>query len=74
MANIFEFNVNGEKCPICNTAKMKDACLVPILGDIPPKSKTVQAIQVHIDCLIEKSEYHKNVDLVITPCFDYSPD
>jgi len=72
MADIFEFNPNGEKCPICNTAKMKDSCLIPIV-DGKEKIHTVQAIQVHVECLITKSEYLKNVDLIITPGFNYKP-
>jgi hypothetical protein len=74
MAKIFEFNAiaNGDKCPICNTKAMKDACLVPIAGT--QNGPNITAIQVHIDCLIDKSSYLSNVDLIMTPCFDYKDD
>ena len=72
MAKVFEFNPNGAKCPVCNTKAMKDAGLVMIHGT--KEGPNVQAIQVHIDCLIDKSTYLPNIDVIMTPCFGYKDD
>lgn len=74
MPKIFEFNAKAKPCPICNTGAMKDACLLPVIGSgIIAEIEETNAVQVHIDCLISKSEYFVNSNLILTPCHGYEP-
>lgn len=72
MPQIFEFNAKGNPCPICNYGTMKDACLLPVIGSgALPEGQQTETIQVHIECLIAKSEYFENSSLILTPCHGY---
>ena len=48
----FPFNTStSEVCPICGTADIKEAILIPIAGT--EEGNNMQAIQVHVDCCSE---------------------
>lgn len=53
----FNFNSSdGEKCPLCNSAEVKEATLVPNAGT--KEGYNAQAIQVHVQCLREQLWYY----------------
>lgn len=65
----FEFNPGGTPCPVCNNGTIKEACLVPIIGEKP--NDAVPAVQVHVDCLIKHTQYLPHSDMLVTPCYYY---
>jgi len=60
----FPFNHSeSEVCPICGTADIKEATLIPIVGT--EEDNNMQAIQVHVDCL-SQLVYDKARHLIYT--------
>jgi hypothetical protein len=67
----FIFNPSsGAHCPICGKATESEATLIPIWSD--KDHSTVEAIQVHIDCLAKELQYVKlNSGAVIMVTCEY---
>lgn len=46
-----EFNEHGKPCPICKTRDNKKSVLIGVMGT--QEGHNIQAIQVHLDCLLD---------------------
>jgi len=59
MSKIFKkFNKeHNHKCPICGTNEEKETVLIPISGT--EKDGIAEAVQVHLDCLLNSLFYFK---------------
>jgi hypothetical protein len=61
----FLFNPSeSEVCPICGSADIKEAILIPIFGT--EEGNNIQAVQVHVDCLATQLVYDKVLHLIYT--------
>ena len=58
----FEHFPDTAICPICNTSKQEACCLVPIDGTEKPDSTIMQALPVHVACIIECVRYNAEVN------------
>jgi hypothetical protein len=70
--NTFPFNPKKDPCPICGKHSLKEAMLVPIAGT--RVGNNMNALQVHIDCLLNDPVYYPNAGLVMITCHDYDQD
>jgi len=53
---------HGDNCPICNTNRDEECCLVPIVGT--SKGNCAQAIPVHVDCIINNAMYSREANII----------
>lgn len=50
-------NSDNEICPLCGTSENKDLILIPIVGTT--EGQNTEAIQVHVECLLQNCWYFK---------------
>jgi len=54
----FNFNSRGDTvCPICGKGTPEPAILVPINTEGATPSSTVEAVQIHVECILHSIEY-----------------
>jgi hypothetical protein len=61
MNMIFPHFNKSSLCPVCNTSDDKPGTLVGIDGTEDGNKE--QAIQVHVDCLLERLRYRQDINL-----------
>lgn len=68
MRTFEHFNAShNDICPICGTDEDKETLLIPILGT--EKGNIAEAIQVHVNCLMDNLRYVPYTSgHIVSPC------